>query len=474
MASTEDSASGKVPPANPSDSSNSDIVNSNRSGANSVVDSTPKAMPPVSTSPPPLEATAALTKLQNSPVFPPRLSASSAAAAAAAVLGPLSPLTQVTTVPHQMLSNAGMISLSTPVFVVANQSPQLSSIDVNASPRSTILDPRLTSGNIIGSPTAFAPIQPNITGSPLLSSTTGHTFVPQASLQPGRQVLGSPGFPPIHSFTEDAVLRSRKLPASTLSNTLYFTGSNSVTSSPVGSPSMSSPLLSQLMDAQPQAQQILSPLTTEVTSPLVTTVEQERKALATPVKNPKAGKTATPGSKRKSAKTARMNVQQGTPVSGLMPMGPGASPATTPDSVPREKKRRGRPPTEKPHACSHCGTTTTPEWRRGKVAEGVYVPLCNACGLQLAKRNRLQRQSAANQQQAAQQAAVQQQAGQAQGGAQQRSPQGRQRRSPTTEQPPDPIDPALLAQTVPTGPDMKAPLSSLIMPGSSVNVPGMK
>jgi len=313
---------------------------------------------------------------------------SAAAAAAAAALGPLSPLTTVTSVPHQFGSGTPtMISLSTPVFMaVANASPRIQSLDVNSSPRSTVLDPRISTGNLIGSPTTFAPIQPNLTGSPVLSSTGNHAFVTQpGSLQPTRHLLGSQGYPPIHDFA-DPTLRGRKIPPSNLSNPLYFSGGSAV----------SSPILSGLLDTpqqQPQPaplatnqqvqQMMLSPLT-EVSSPLV--VEPERKARATPVKTPKASKTSTPGQRRRSTKTP-LNSQGMLPVNGA-------------ETVPREKKRRGRPPTDKPAACSHCGATSTPEWRRGKVAEGVYVPLCNACGLQLAKRNRMQH-AANNQQNAA-------------------------------------------------------------------------
>jgi len=348
--------------------------------------------PPISTSPPPLEATAGLTKLQNSPVFPPRIAApsSAAAAAAAAALGPLSPLTTVTSVPHQFGNGTPtMISLSTPVFMAVANSPRIQSIDVNSSPRSTVLDPRLSATSLIGSPTTFAPIQSSLTGSPVLSSTANHPFVGQPStLQSSRHIIGAQGYPPIHAFAEEPSLRGvRKLPASGLSNPLYFSGS----------PTVSSPILSGLIDTPPQppqppplttsqaqqVQQMLSPLT-EVNSPLVPAVDQERRARTTPVKAAKASKTSTPGQRRRSSKGALAANQNAAVPTGMMPM---AVPAT----IPREKKRRGRPPTDKPAACSHCGATSTPEWRRGKVAEGVYVPLCNACGLQLAKRNRMQR-----------------------------------------------------------------------------------
>eukprot|EP01133_Synstelium_polycarpum_P013848 gene13848-16328_t len=46
------------------------------------------------------------------------------------------------------------------------------------------------------------------------------------------------------------------------------------------------------------------------------------------------------------------------------------------------KKKRGRPPSKKPVECSECKTTSTPEWRRGPNGES----LCNACGLQFAKK----------------------------------------------------------------------------------------
>jgi len=374
--------------------------------------------PQVSTSPPPLEATAGLTKLQNSPVFPPRMAASSsaAAAAAAAVLGPLSPLTTVTNVPHQFNNGTPtMISLSTPVFMaVANPSPRIQSIDVNSSPRSTVLDPRISTSALIGSPTTFAPIQPSLTGSPVLSSTGNHTFVPPTnSLQPSRQIIGSQGFPPIHAFAEEPSLR-RKLPASNLSNPLYFSPGSAV----------SSPILSSLIDTPPQqaqpgplstaqaqqVQQMLSPLT-ETTSNLVPPAEQEHKARSTPVKTPKASKTSTPGQRRKPPKNA-VNASAAAAAAAAAALASAGSnvPLGVNEGSPREKKRRGRPPTDKPAACSHCGATSTPEWRRGKVAEGVYVPLCNACGLQLAKRNRMQRantsQNAASSQNPARQPTV--------------------------------------------------------------------
>jgi len=390
--------------------------------------------PPVSTSPPPLEATAGLTKLQNSPVFPPRMAApsSAAAAAAAAVLGPLSPLTTVTSVPHNFSNGTPtMISLSTPVFMaVANASPRIQSLDVNSSPRSSVLDPRISASTLIGSPTTFAPIQPSLTGSPVLSSTGSHPFAPSSnSVQPSRQILGSQGFPPIHAFAEEQSLR-RKLPASNLSNPLYFSPGSAV----------SSPILSSLIDTPPQqaqpgpltasqaqVQQMLSPLT-ETTSPLVPAVEQERKARSTPVKTPKSSKTSTAGQRRRSSKGAAATPNNG--VQGMIAMGVN-------ETTPREKKRRGRPPTDKPAACSHCGATSTPEWRRGKVAEGVYVPLCNACGLQLAKRNRMQRN--ANQQNAASQQGQDQQA--------------RQQAAP------EPIAPGLLP---PNTTDMKPNLTALM------------
>jgi len=345
--------------------------------------------PMISTSPPPLEATAGLTKLQNSPVFPPRMAATSSAAAvaAAAALGPLSPLTTVASVPHQFGNGTPtMISLSTPVFMaMANASPRIQSLDVNSSPRTSVLDSRLSTSALIGSPStsAFSPLQTNLTGSPVLSSTTNHAFVTQSPLQTSRNILGSQGYPPIHAFADEPSMRGRKLPASNLSNPLYFSTGSGV----------SSPVLPGLIDTPPQQpqsvqlsaaqQQILSPLT-EVNSPLATPAEPERKARSTPVKTPKSGKASTPG-RRKSSKGAQANSMQG--MMALANVGP-----QTP-STPREKKRRGRPPTDKPAACSHCGATSTPEWRRGKIAEGVYVPLCNACGLQLAKRNRMQRTS---------------------------------------------------------------------------------
>jgi len=62
--------------------------------------------------------------------------------------------------------------------------------------------------------------------------------------------------------------------------------------------------------------------------------------------------------------------------------------ATSPTSGPR--KKRGRPPIKKPLFCAECGTTETPEWRRG---EGGPNTLCNGCGLRYAKRRKQENDS---------------------------------------------------------------------------------
>jgi hypothetical protein len=55
------------------------------------------------------------------------------------------------------------------------------------------------------------------------------------------------------------------------------------------------------------------------------------------------------------------------------------------------KKKRGRPPSKKPEQCANCGTTQTPEWRRGELAPNKFFPLCNACGLQIAKKKKIEK-----------------------------------------------------------------------------------
>ncbi|EGG20175.1 putative GATA-binding transcription factor [Cavenderia fasciculata] len=50
-------------------------------------------------------------------------------------------------------------------------------------------------------------------------------------------------------------------------------------------------------------------------------------------------------------------------------------------------KKRGRPPLSKPECCAKCSVTSTPEWR--KAPNGEYV--CNACGLQIWKKNKQER-----------------------------------------------------------------------------------
>jgi len=54
------------------------------------------------------------------------------------------------------------------------------------------------------------------------------------------------------------------------------------------------------------------------------------------------------------------------------------------------KKRRGRPPIKKPLFCAECGTTETPEWRRGENGPNT---LCNGCGLRFAKRRKQEMES---------------------------------------------------------------------------------
>lgn len=51
------------------------------------------------------------------------------------------------------------------------------------------------------------------------------------------------------------------------------------------------------------------------------------------------------------------------------------------------RKKRGRKPLDKSNlVCYHCKTTDTPEWRKGPAGKNT---LCNACGLQYAKRVKL-------------------------------------------------------------------------------------
>jgi len=61
-----------------------------------------------------------------------------------------------------------------------------------------------------------------------------------------------------------------------------------------------------------------------------------------------------------------------------------------PDDASTPKKRRGRPPIKKPLFCAECGTTETPEWRRGENGPNT---LCNGCGLRYAKRRKQEMES---------------------------------------------------------------------------------
>lgn len=54
------------------------------------------------------------------------------------------------------------------------------------------------------------------------------------------------------------------------------------------------------------------------------------------------------------------------------------------------RRKRGRPPVKKPLQCAECGTSNTPEWRRGKDGPNT---LCNACGLQFSKRLRQEKEA---------------------------------------------------------------------------------
>ncbi|KYR02299.1 putative GATA-binding transcription factor [Tieghemostelium lacteum] len=59
---------------------------------------------------------------------------------------------------------------------------------------------------------------------------------------------------------------------------------------------------------------------------------------------------------------------------------------TITDPIPvLEKKKRGRPIKAKPSICELCGTTFSPEWRRGPRS---VVNICNACGLQFSKKSK--------------------------------------------------------------------------------------
>ncbi|KAH3756096.1 hypothetical protein Pelo_12084 [Pelomyxa schiedti] len=60
------------------------------------------------------------------------------------------------------------------------------------------------------------------------------------------------------------------------------------------------------------------------------------------------------------------------------------------DSSTPVKRKRGRPPVKKPLHCAECGTSSTPEWRRGKDGPNT---LCNACGLQFSKRLRSEKEA---------------------------------------------------------------------------------
>ncbi|EGC36221.1 hypothetical protein DICPUDRAFT_150926 [Dictyostelium purpureum] len=57
-----------------------------------------------------------------------------------------------------------------------------------------------------------------------------------------------------------------------------------------------------------------------------------------------------------------------------------------------EKRKKGRPPKEKPEACHVCRVRATPEWRNGWLdlkGTSTKVPMCNACGLHNAKQRKI-------------------------------------------------------------------------------------
>eukprot|EP01103_Thecamoeba_quadrilineata_P020531 TRINITY_DN8869_c0_g1_i1.p1 TRINITY_DN8869_c0_g1~~TRINITY_DN8869_c0_g1_i1.p1 ORF type:complete len:336 (-),score=71.80 TRINITY_DN8869_c0_g1_i1:27-1034(-) len=66
----------------------------------------------------------------------------------------------------------------------------------------------------------------------------------------------------------------------------------------------------------------------------------------------------------------------------------------SPLNIPTKKRRRGRVPANKTNlVCQKCGTSDTPEWRRGP--EGSNT-LCNACGLQYAKKQKKEKEEKPN------------------------------------------------------------------------------
>ncbi|KAI8379540.1 uncharacterized protein BYT42DRAFT_496091 [Radiomyces spectabilis] len=58
---------------------------------------------------------------------------------------------------------------------------------------------------------------------------------------------------------------------------------------------------------------------------------------------------------------------------------------TSPDALRKEKWKRKKVRQEHDHVCTDCGTTSSPEWRKGPHGPKT---LCNACGLRWAKRNK--------------------------------------------------------------------------------------
>eukprot|EP00727_Mastigamoeba_balamuthi_P009775 m51a1_g542 putative gata-binding transcription factor (226) ;mRNA; f:424345-425591 len=112
----------------------------------------------------------------------------------------------------------------------------------------------------------------------------------------------------------------------------------------------------------------------------VRTVEQRTERVVCIVREVIAEVTAATIAQQKS-----LQIALEPPAADAAPAAPAAEPLDDAAS-----KRRGRPPLKKPMFCMQCGTTSTPEWRRGERGPNT---LCNACGLQYSKRRRIEREA---------------------------------------------------------------------------------